>query len=83
LVRTKHLYVTIFVSTDFLGAHHPLVNDSQVQDNGPVTGGVGALATSTPTPIPPSLSSSLSIHLVGNGFFALLAAAFGLGMTLM
>jgi len=68
------------VSTDFQGAHHPLVNDLQIQDYGPVTGGVGAVATSTPFPIPPTTSSST--HLVANGFFALLAAAFGFAITL-
>ncbi len=70
------------VSTDFQGAHHPLVNDSQIKDYGPVTGGVGAVATGTPSPIPPSLSTSSSTHLVANGFFALLAAAFGFAITL-
>lgn len=62
----------------------------QLSDTGPVTGGVGALATGPPSPIPTGASGtstaaastsskpSSSTHLVANSLLALLAAAFGI-----
>jgi hypothetical protein len=62
----------------------------QLSDSGPVTGGVGALATASPSAIPTgttgastaaattSSKPSSSTHLVANSLLALLAAAFGI-----
>ena len=77
---------------------HPLIpwTISQITDNGPVTGGVGAVATATPTlasasssSAPASQSSSTSSpgsygsagHLVTNGLLNLLGVAFGIALA--
>jgi hypothetical protein len=62
-------------------------NDLQLSDNGPVMGGLGAtvLAMGIPSPTASATSSSISSsssHIAANGFFALLAAAFGMTLAL-
>jgi hypothetical protein len=71
------------------------LDDFQISDSGPVTGGVGAVATATPAPTSAnssataskssSTSSSSSYssagHLVANSLFSLLAAAFGITLA--
>ena len=68
------------------------LDDFQTSDHGPVTGGVGAVATGTPVPTSASSSSatgskssstsnSSASHLVADGLFALLAAAFGITLA--
>ncbi|KAI0287913.1 hypothetical protein BC826DRAFT_1108089 [Russula brevipes] len=66
-------------------------NEKPISDSGPVTGGVGAVATGTPvvgaagssntTSSKTSSSSSSAGQLVANGFFALLATAFGITLA--
>ncbi|KAF8265372.1 hypothetical protein EI94DRAFT_1735933 [Lactarius quietus] len=53
-----------------------------VSDGGPVTGGVNAVATSTPTATSPSSSSSSDAgRLVASSFFALLATTLGISLA--
>lgn len=102
---TGNTYATFLASAKAIGSSepavgcslvpqvsHPLIasNHLQVSDSGPVTGGVGAVASGTPSPIaatsssssaaskPSSSNSSSASHLVANSFFALLATAFGI-----
>lgn len=77
----------------FLGAAMALgTNEVTQSDNGPVTGGVNAVATSTPTAASGSSASSSSAspssskssdagRLVASGVFALLAAALSITMV--
>ena len=66
------------------------LNDLQLPDNGPVMGGLGATVvaeenpppTASTTPTSSSSPSSSSFHLAANGFFALVAAAFSITLTL-
>lgn len=69
-------------------------NEQAISDSGPVTGGVGAVATATPAPTSANSSSATSTpsstspsyssagRLVADGLFALLAVAFGICITL-
>jgi len=62
-------------------------NEKPISDSGPVTGGVGAVATGTPvvgaanSSATTTKSSSSADQLVANGFFALLATAFGIALA--
>jgi len=73
-----------FATQAFRVLTHTL-DDFQISDHGPVTGGVGAVATGTPVPTSASSSSPTSKssagHLVSDGLFALLAAAFGITLV--
>jgi phosphoribosylamine-glycine ligase len=67
----------------------------QISDHGPVTGGVGAVATATPAATSANSSSATAIasstpssssyssagHLVTDGLFSLLAVAFGITLA--
>jgi len=64
-------------------------SETAISDSGPVTGGVNAVATGTPSPTSATSSTSSSTtsspsssasHLVANGFFAVLAAVFGIAL---
>jgi hypothetical protein len=73
------------------------LDDFQISDSGPVTGGVGAVATATPGPTSanssPTASSSSSSsssspgsyssagHVVADGLLALFAVAFGITLA--
>jgi hypothetical protein len=71
------------------------LNYFQISDSGPVTGGVGAVATATPAPTSANSSSTTTSkssstspssyssagHLVADGLFALLAVAFGITLA--
>jgi hypothetical protein len=71
------------------------LDDFQISDGGPVTGGVGAVATATPVPTSANSSATASKssstsspgsyssagHLVADGLFALLAVAFGITLA--
>jgi len=71
-------------------------NEVPISDSGPVTGGVGAVATGTPFPstaaptgtgtctstgATPTNSGSSASHIVANGFVALLVAAFAIRLA--
>jgi len=57
-------------------------SETTIPDNGPVTGGVAAVATGLAIPISGNSSTSSSAsHLVANGLFILLAAAFGITLA--
>jgi len=65
-------------------------NEIPLSDSGPVTGGVGAVATATPVATTASSSSSTGSsssssssagHLVANGLCAILAAALGITLA--
>ncbi|KAI0303393.1 hypothetical protein B0F90DRAFT_1584144, partial [Multifurca ochricompacta] len=63
-------------------------NEKTVSDNGPVTGGVNAVATTTPSASSSSSGSKASStsksdagRIVANSIFALLAAAFGITLA--
>jgi len=82
---TGNTYAAFVAAAKALGA-----NEVPLSDTGPVTGGVGAVATATPGPTTgtaspssttTSSSSSAASHLVANGLFALLAAAFGMTLA--
>ncbi|KAI0003246.1 hypothetical protein BJV74DRAFT_764694 [Russula compacta] len=83
---TGNTYATFLAAAKAIGSSEPSVSDS-----GPVTGGVGAVATGTPSPTTATSSSSSTTskpsssgssssasHLVANSFFALIAATFGI-----
>jgi len=58
------------------------IKEPAVSDSGPVTGGVNAVATSTPTATSPSSGSSSDAgRLVASSFFALLATALGISLA--
>jgi len=81
----SNTYAAFLAAAKALGS-----SEVPLSDSGPVTGGVGALATGPPSPIPTgttgtsspaastSSKSSSSTHLVANSLVALLAAAFGI-----
>jgi len=66
-------------------------SETSISDSGPVTGGVNGVAKGTPSPTSASSSASSSTtspkssssasHLVANGFFAILAAVFGITLA--
>ena len=70
------------------------MDDFQISDGGPVTGGVGAVATATPATSSGNSSSATASksgstlpsyssagHLVTNGLFTLLAVALGIALA--
>jgi plastocyanin len=82
---TGNTYDAFLAAAKALGS-----NETPLSDTGPVTGGVGAVATATPgattagsssTTKSSSTSSSSAGHLVANGLFALLATAFGITLA--
>jgi plastocyanin len=84
---TGNTYGAFLAAAKALGA-----NETPLSDTGPVTGGVGAVATATPGATTAGSSSttksssatgssSSASHLVANGLFALLATAFGITLA--
>jgi len=87
---TGNTYDAWLAAAKALGA-----NEVPITDNGPVTGGVGAVATGTPFPSTavaaaasatstganPTTSTASATHIVANGFFALLVAAFAIRLA--
>jgi hypothetical protein len=68
----------VFQALNVLDFSH---NDLQIPDNGPVLRGMGAQVQGTPSPLPTPTGTSSSSHLVSNGYFVVLAAAFSLMMV--
>jgi plastocyanin len=86
---TGNTYAAFLAAAKALGS-----SEVPLSDSGPVTGGVGALATGAPSAIPTGTSGtstpaastttskpSSSTHLVANSLLALLAAAFSIMLT--
>ena len=83
-------FVTLFHRLSMYLPH--ILDDFQTTDSGPITSGVGAVPTGTPVSTTSSSSSasgskssssssSSASHLVADGLFALLAAAFGITLA--
>jgi len=89
-VRTDQLWFVPLFHRLFIYLPH-ILNDFQTTDSGPITSGVNAVATGTPVPTSSSSSSgstpksspslSSASHIVANGLFAFLAAAFGITLV--
>ncbi|KAI0255403.1 hypothetical protein BJV78DRAFT_763793 [Lactifluus subvellereus] len=79
---TGNTYDAYLAAAKAIGA-----NEVTVPDSGPMTGGVGAVATAPPAATAttgsakPTSSKSSAGHLVANGVVALLAAAFGITLA--